>query len=417
MLTNQDLSWADDINEYGGANRPIAALYDSLVRPGADLGEAGPSCLQWEVDSSREIPHVVLGDTEIGGSWNSYDPEMLAVSFAQWLDLPGYGVADYLGREAEMARIPAALYVAYMRWYADTLGIQRNFETHARVTSITKHGSLWLVEGRHSDGRRLSLTARYVILASGKTIPKMLGLPEEENCRNIVYDVPSMKKRLALDTMKGKEYTQGSTTSRVVVVGDGISSADVIRHCLQREIPVLHVIRRNERQLRNILLSRLSAVHYTDYHEIYRLMIGRETNPLYERITNATVTKVDQHRLRINYPKGEKEESYGLLAVCIGRTTDTSTLLHGKFTFDGDYCSVQDETLLSAGALSGDHFVRYLVGGCLDVVQRLKKQIRRNDPAKLSRNLQMALNNNNDAILNTISDKKCCVCPGIPRYL
>lgn len=43
---------------------------------GADLGEAGPSCLQWEIDSSKEIPHVVLGDTEIGGSWNSYDPEV-----------------------------------------------------------------------------------------------------------------------------------------------------------------------------------------------------------------------------------------------------------------------------------------------------------------------------------------------------
>ncbi len=43
---------------------------------GADLGEAGPSCLQWEIDSSKEISHVVLGDTDIGGSWNSYDPEV-----------------------------------------------------------------------------------------------------------------------------------------------------------------------------------------------------------------------------------------------------------------------------------------------------------------------------------------------------
>ncbi|VDM69249.1 unnamed protein product [Strongylus vulgaris] len=91
-----NLKWCESLESLGGSTRPLSVLYDSLVRPGADLGAQIPSRLVWQSDPSRHISHLVLGETSVGGSWNTYDPEMLAVSYASWLDLPGFSISDWL---------------------------------------------------------------------------------------------------------------------------------------------------------------------------------------------------------------------------------------------------------------------------------------------------------------------------------
>lgn len=52
-------------------------LYDRLMRPEPTQTEAfnsrSSSCLRYNHSSAFAIPHIVLGDTRVGGSWNNYD--------------------------------------------------------------------------------------------------------------------------------------------------------------------------------------------------------------------------------------------------------------------------------------------------------------------------------------------------------
>ncbi|CAD6196236.1 unnamed protein product [Caenorhabditis auriculariae] len=400
-LLEQDLTWSDQLTDLTSASRPLSILYDMLVRPGVDTGDPRPSSLQWEMNLAHEIPHMVIGETSIGGSWNNYDPEMLAVSFAQSLDLPGYSTTEWLGGTPLVPRLPSCAIASYMASYAEQLGIQRNFHCNMKITSVKKVDDVWVTEGRSTlDNRPFTICSRYVVLACGKTAPRKLGLVGEETCKNIVYDTKTFKDRLASDTNLGKEYTIpaiSSSSKAVVVLGDGISSADVVRHCLEREIPVIHVMRRTDRQLRNTMISRLSPTYYGEYNKVHQMMIGRQVDPLYTRMTSAEVVDVNEKTVLISSTKGKIDIPYSLLAVCFGRQSDFDTVLQGKYSFL-QYHSEEDPTLFAAGSFAGDHFVRYLVGGCLHVAKEIKAKHR----------AQQLNNNNNEA--STLRRKNRCCC-------
>ncbi|PIO57401.1 hypothetical protein TELCIR_21190, partial [Teladorsagia circumcincta] len=110
-----------------------------------------------------------------------------------------------------------------------------------------KTGDLWTVSGKRKDGLGFSYTAKHVVLACGKTKNRKLELPTRNPTLPIVYDISSMRSRLMEESTIGAS----ANDARVVVIGDGISSADAVRLCLEHEIPVLHVMRRTERQLRS----------------------------------------------------------------------------------------------------------------------------------------------------------------------
>ncbi|CAI2350873.1 unnamed protein product [Caenorhabditis sp. 36 PRJEB53466] len=376
-LIDQDLSWSTNLTELSQSGRPLSVLYDMLVRPGADTGSDAPGCLQWELDRAREIPHMVIGETKIGGSWNEYDPEMLTVSFSDWMDMPGFTMEQWLGGRPLVKRLPSCAIATYLKKYVEKLRIRKKFHQFFVVTTIRKIDDVWITEGiRSTDGRQFVIRSKTVVVASGKTSPRKLELPNEEHCAsNIVYDVRTLKERLdaTKKTVVDEEnYSRPSTSASapVIVVGDGVSSVDCVRHCLERDIPVVHVIRRNLRELRNVMLSRLSPIHYSEYTDIYRMMIGRSTHKHYQRILNANVTAISKIHVEITTPNETIEMPYSTVAVCIGRESHFSQVFDSPPSFL-DYRSQQDDTLFAVGAFAGDHFVRFLVGGCLRVAQHI----------------------------------------------
>lgn len=377
-LIDQDLSWSSDLTELSQSGRPLSVLYDMLVRPGADMGSDASGCIQWELNRSREIPHMVIGETKIGGSWNEYDPEMLTVSFSDWMDMPGFTMEQWLGGKPLVKRLPSVAIATYLKKYVERLRLRKKFHQFFVVNSIKMMGDVWITEGKRStDGRMFRIRSKQVVVACGKTSPRKLQLPNEEHCSsNIVYDVRSLKEKLdsTKKTVIDEEHYDTPSTSAsapVIVVGDGVSSVDCVRHCLERDIPVVHVIRRNLRELRNVMLSRLSPIHYSEYTEVYRMMIGRSAHKLYQRLLDSNVSAIS--KIHVEITTGEREIiefPYSTVAVCIGRESHFSTCFETPPTFL-DYRNPQDETMHAVGSYAGDHFVRFLVGGCLRVAQHI----------------------------------------------
>ncbi|KAK0045917.1 oxidative stress-induced growth inhibitor 2 [Biomphalaria pfeifferi] len=69
-LTEMDLPTLSEGLE-GRSNNPVALLFDSLFHPDADLGADNPPALDWKYQKTCEIPHVVLGKTKPGGTWQA----------------------------------------------------------------------------------------------------------------------------------------------------------------------------------------------------------------------------------------------------------------------------------------------------------------------------------------------------------
>ncbi|CAG9530879.1 unnamed protein product [Cercopithifilaria johnstoni] len=367
-LLDQDFSWLDNsINMMNNGARPLSLLYDTLVRPNADTGTLGRSKLCWIYDRSRSIPHLIVAQTPIGGSWNNYDDDMVSVSVGSFLDLPAFLVADWCGGNKFDSRLPAPLYRKYLFDYARRVYKNKNIICGLKVTRIEKYSNssmqgFWEVHGV-KDGEPVLLRCRKVVLACGKNRDRLLGVKGELEEDRIVYNLRDLKRLLSSPTMA--KFSK----RKVVVVGDGVSAADSILYCLTSCIPVLHVIRRSSKQLRFIQLSRLSSSLYPEYSRIFKLMMGHCEDYYYSKVTCATVESLNKGTIRIRSLQGIFTENFRILCVCAGKQSDLS-MLTNKYTFQDYYCN-EDPSLFRIGSLAGDHFVRYLVGGAMDVARYL----------------------------------------------
>uniref|UniRef100_A0A183CYK4 Pyr_redox_2 domain-containing protein n=1 Tax=Gongylonema pulchrum TaxID=637853 RepID=A0A183CYK4_9BILA len=299
--------------------RPISLLLDSLVRPNADTGSPERSKLRWIYCPSRAISHMVVAQTSFGGSWNEHDDDMISISVNSFLDLPVFSVADWLGGSKLDRRLPAVAYRRYLSDYTDVLHIRQNIVCDFDVTHIKVDGEL-----------------------------------EEDRA---AYNVRALKKMLLLTT------TTKLSRQKVIVVGDGMSAADAVLHCLSAGIPVLHIIRRSDKHLRHIQLSRLSASLYPEYARVFSLMLGRCDDPCYTKITSAAVKWLNKGMAYIETPLTSFTEPFRVLCICIGKQSDLKMLTE-EYTFQDYFCS-EDPTLFRVGSLAGDHFVRYIVGKIL----------------------------------------------------
>lgn len=118
------------------------------------------------------------------------------------------------------------------------------------------------------------------------------------------------------------------------------------------------------------MLSKLSTSIYPEYSKMYKLMTGKATNELYTRITSGAVKKLDKHVAIIETPNETIHEPFYILVACIGRRSELP-MFPEKLNFNNDYRCESDPNIFGVGSLAGDHFIRYLVGGCLQVTSTL----------------------------------------------
>uniref|UniRef100_A0A915MFA9 Uncharacterized protein n=1 Tax=Meloidogyne javanica TaxID=6303 RepID=A0A915MFA9_MELJA len=327
-LLFQDLTSAATLltySEHSTSNlTPFGCLYDSLVRPSFfnDLqteneNNLNKSSIIWRQIQNNSVPHIVLGDTQIGGSWTGFEDEIIfknwgkenekasqnpnAVSISNWMDLPGYSLAeDFLGDPSLNNQRPTAkTFRNYLNAYCNVMGILKNFRPNTKVLQIKKlynkiTGSYWKVNGVDTLTNKIFIIrCRNVVLACGKN--KQRRLEFDSNSTSIVYDLNSLKNCISNNSLKNHP---------VIIVGDGISAADAVICALERNCQVLHLIRRNDRQLKNIMISRLSPLVYPEYVRVYQLMSGQRIEEKYSKLTETTIRSVSGNFIEMNTPGG-----------------------------------------------------------------------------------------------------------------
>uniref|UniRef100_A0AC35TYI0 Oxidative stress-induced growth inhibitor 2 n=1 Tax=Rhabditophanes sp. KR3021 TaxID=114890 RepID=A0AC35TYI0_9BILA len=403
-LLYQDLSWYED--EFPELIKPnvrrTSNLLDTLARPNDGLmlnGHKNENTLKVTYNPEAAISHMVLGEGPIGGSWNTYDSEMVSVSLANGMELPGYTFADFLDPQLQNARLPSGVVKNYLQKYVEKLGLEKNFVTSTRVVSLekvchTQTGQEYWNVFCEGDGIKYKMSFNKIVIACGKNVIKRLqvscfhNLSSNTSLAGLKAALDTFNKTKSLDVCcmerKTSDYDSDEecfphnlttlfscrSKTKVVVIGDGISAADSVKYCLARGIEVIHVIRKNERQMRSSVIARLSPAIYPEYSAVFNLMIGRTANKNYRRFIRSTVNTIQTNDISISTPIGDVTEKFNLAVACIGRTT-SGCLPLSQYQFNHNYQSTQDTSLFAIGSFAGDHFIRYLVGGALEVARTL----------------------------------------------
>lgn len=179
----------------------------------------------------------------------------------------------------------------------------------------------------------------------------------------------------------------------ILIVGAGLSAADAVLTARFHSVPVLHVFRS-----RTIPIDRqLPEIMYPEYHKVHQMMEdGGKYYPLYEALPEHKVLSlagfsVDQ-KVLLEGPNGQlSAQKVSGVAILIGASPNLS-FLKTVCSSDGtglganpdlpidcrsnpiliDLWShkvvrVQHPGLYALGPLTGDNFVRFILGGSLAV--------------------------------------------------
>lgn len=260
-------------------------------------------------------------------------------------------------------------------------------------TGISHRQMLWLVCGHRtvSDDKGQAYnedfcykTPNLVLCTGAFDQPNMLNMPGED-LPYVCHSLTEMEQCIHEDILT-------SASNPVVVIGGGLSAADAILHLLDLHIPVIHIFRRNVEDPQ-IVYRQLPSKLYPEYHMIYRLMQGIDTDDRYKNYSSMDVvefTEDNQMLLKSRQLGQEMVVQVSCVVVLIGSRPDLSFLprhilsklgivpgmgIHSQHNpIDVDpytYQSNHFTDLYAIGPLVGDNFVRFLRGGALGIVSHL----------------------------------------------
>uniref|UniRef100_A0A8D3DGF7 Oxidative stress-induced growth inhibitor 1 n=1 Tax=Scophthalmus maximus TaxID=52904 RepID=A0A8D3DGF7_SCOMX len=273
-LLQQDLEYLCEGLE-GRSSNPVAVLFDSLLLPDSDFGLDHTSPLEWRFEPERAVPHLVLGKGPPGGAWHAMEGSMLTLSLANWMELPGLKLKDWMREKPEIA--------SYYQHYVSQMSLEQNSACGTTVTSVTRQpgnqdGSppYWKVKGlQHgssvSEEEPFSLLAHNVVLATGThDIPARLGV-EGESLPFVCHSFWELEAAIS-----GGELDQ--TSDPVLVVGAGLTAADAVLAAHHLNTPVYHAFRRPVADP-GLIFNQLPKLLYPEYHKVHQMMIQQQHRP------------------------------------------------------------------------------------------------------------------------------------------
>ncbi|XP_037085440.1 oxidative stress-induced growth inhibitor 1-like [Pollicipes pollicipes] len=389
----------------GRSNNPISVLFDTLNHPGADLGSGEQSTVTWVKREEKAVDHVVLGRGPPGGVWQKMAGDLLTVSLGSWMELPGLGFQQWCV-DNQRSRARVADVARYYADYVQTMRLTSHFRDSYLVTSLRRYGSnpeddrltlvpgsgqpisqrpapdaqpLWLVEGYRAGAddllERFCFASRRVALACGTSdVPSRLGCLGEA-LPFVCHTLSSMEALLA----------SGRVAGPLLVVGAGLSAADVILAARARRLPVIHAFRRRATD-RALIFYSLPRALYPEYHEVHQMMRdGGRSCSRYRALPQARVTRIGESgAVTLATPEGAVTVNVSHVAVMIGARPCLEFVAEPEALgsrsgepIDGRHNPVQVDAftheavhapgLYAMGPLVGDNFVRFVQGGALAI--------------------------------------------------
>ncbi|RPA78658.1 hypothetical protein BJ508DRAFT_153037 [Ascobolus immersus RN42] len=389
---------------------PVNVLFDTLLRPNADLdvGEAKPR-LSWRHDGKRH-DHIVIGDSEqAGGQWGRLSDcgdteDSQTLSYAEMLSLPGYSYASHFKRRSgkdlpEFTRPTRREVADYLRCYPAKVGISSSIFYNITIDAISRGSGDYPFKIRMHSTLSPSLThcisAKNVVLATGlfsslfsppPTISPLLSINKTS------YLVPELP---------------------MLVIGSGFSAADAIIASIKKKRPIIHVYKWKTASFFPLKGCHPSA--YPDYSRVYRRMkqfaVGTTSRPttvlspgpddgLYEGFADAEVQSATLSRdgltalVTFVLPDGSRTaRRVAGMRYLVGRYSSLDFLEPPLMTEIGVKPgtqvraatlreSVEDsgleisKGLFVIGSLTGDSLVKFGLGGGVWVAGRVTKAAR-----------------------------------------
>ncbi|XP_063070860.1 oxidative stress induced growth inhibitor 1 [Engraulis encrasicolus] len=305
-LLEQDLEYLCEGLE-GRSDNPVAVLFDSLLLPDSDFGLDCASPLAWRYEPSRATPHLVLGKGPPGGAWHAMEGSMLTLSLANWMELPGLKLKDWMRekrRNVRNDRATPAEIASYYQHYVTQMGLESNF-ARGTVTSVQRIHldgqedgqdvrSLWevqglqkrrrsaVIEGGGGEERRndeeeeeeeeeevaFSVLAENVVLATGThDIPARLGV-EGEALPFVSHSFWELEAAIAAGRLD-------QASDPVLVVGAGLTAADAVLATHHLSVPVYHAFRRSVADPA-LIFNQLPKMLYPEYHKVHQMMTQQQ---------------------------------------------------------------------------------------------------------------------------------------------
>ncbi|TRY89527.1 hypothetical protein DNTS_016319 [Danionella cerebrum] len=368
---------------------------------------------------------------------------MLTLSLANWMELPGLKLKDWMRdkrRNVRNDRATPAEIASYYQHYVTKMGLEKSFACGTTVTSVsrvssTSGGSFWNIKGLQRRANALeenevpfSVYANNVVLATGThDIPARLGV-DGENLPFVCHSFWELEAAISSSRLD-------RASEPVLIVGAGLTAADAVLAAHHLNTPVYHAFRRPVSDPA-LIFNQLPKLLYPEYHKVHQMM-SQEQHKVGERVENVFITShadgsrpytcypgyrsFPKHHVVAFKPDGkcvlESEEGIqtvlqvSMALVLIGAHPNLSFLPEQGRSLGLDseepvscrrnpievdpytYESLKEPGMYAMGPLVGENFVRFLKGGALgiacSIAERMKQQSAAENCTVSSLNIQL----------------------------